>query len=60
MPRSEVTELRVIHDAIEYLFIAVHSIDKEPFEQAIQNGIRFCQSGTAPPNSCKSIVAECR
>jgi uncharacterized protein YkwD len=29
-------------------------------QQAVQNAIRFCQSGTAPPNSCKSIVAECR
>lgn len=29
-------------------------------QQAVQNAIRFCQSGTAPPSSCKSIVAECR
>jgi pathogenesis-related protein 1 len=28
--------------------------------QANQNALKFCQSGTAPPNSCKVVVAECR
>ena len=29
-------------------------------EQATQNAVRLCQSGTAPANTCESIIAECR
>ena len=29
-------------------------------QQAKQNAIKFCQSGSAPPNSCVIAVAECR
>jgi hypothetical protein len=29
-------------------------------QQAKQNAIKFCQSGTAPPGSCTTPVAECR
>jgi hypothetical protein len=28
-------------------------------QQARQNALSYCQSGTAPPNSCKVVVAEC-
>src|SRR5258707_14324588 len=40
---GEVPECRIVHDPVEYLLVAFHAVDEEPFEHAVEHMLEIVE-----------------